>query len=139
MSEFKPSGVTEVVARPQSSASKGKTVEGNKLPPEARKEVETVPQSEKAALEKENVQAQKAENEEDVQQVEAAVAQMQDYMQNMERNLNFQLDDESGLTVIRVYDAETEELIRQIPNEEAVSLAQKLKDEEPLMLFSAKV
>lgn len=73
------------------------------------------------------------------EELEQAVAKLNDYVQNTERKLNFQLDEDAGLTIIRVYDKATDELIRQIPNEEAVSLAQKLNEEEPLLLFSAQV
>lgn len=78
-------------------------------------------------------QASKAE------ELEQAVAKLNDYVQNTERKLNFQVDEDAGLTIIRVYDKTSNELIRQIPNEEAVTLAQKLNQEEPLMLFSAQV
>lgn len=71
--------------------------------------------------------------------LELAVAKLNDYVQQTERKLNFQVDEESGLTVIRVFDKQSDELIRQIPSEEVVSLAQKLNQEEPLMLFSAQV
>ena len=71
--------------------------------------------------------------------VEQAVAKLNDYVQNTERKLEFQVDDDSGETVVRVYDKMSDELIRQIPNEEALELAQKLNQEEPLMLFSAQV
>ncbi len=73
------------------------------------------------------------------EELEQAVATLNDYVQNTERKLSFQLDEEAGLTIIRVYDKQSEELIRQIPGEEAVSLAQKLNQEEPLLLFSAQV
>jgi flagellar protein FlaG len=73
------------------------------------------------------------------EQVEKAVAQLNDYVQNTQRKLEFQMDEESGKTVIRVYDKVSEELIRQMPNEEALELAQRLSQEEPLMLFSAQV
>lgn len=73
------------------------------------------------------------------EELEQAVSKLNDYVQNTERKLNFQLDEDAGLTIIRVYDKATDELIRQIPNEEAVSLAQKLNEEEPLLLFSAQV
>jgi flagellar protein FlaG len=53
--------------------------------------------------------------------------------------LEFKVDESSGETVVRVYRQHSEELIRQIPNEEAVALADKLSSEEPLMLFSAQV
>jgi flagellar protein FlaG len=46
------------------------------------------------------------------------VAQLNDYMQNMNRNLQFSVDDTSGDTVIKVIDSETEEVVRQIPSEE---------------------
>ncbi|MFC3853369.1 flagellar protein FlaG [Salinispirillum marinum] len=71
--------------------------------------------------------------------VSDAVARLQDYVQNTQRSLNFSLDESTGITVISVYDASTQELIRQIPSEEAVSLAQKLNQEEPLALFRAQV
>ena len=67
------------------------------------------------------------------------VAALQDYAQSVERHLNFQLDQDSGVTVIKVFDADSDRLIRQIPSDEVLSLAQKLKLEEPLALFSARV
>jgi flagellar protein FlaG len=55
-----------------------------------------------------------------------AVAQLNSYVQGAERTLEFQVDDDSGQTVVRVYDKVSEELIRQFPNEEALTLAQRL-------------
>ena len=69
----------------------------------------------------------------------AAVDKLNSYVQSVQRTLDFQLDEDSGKTIIRVYDKESEELIRQIPGELAVELAQKLNEEEPLLLFSAQV
>jgi len=136
MSDLK-SSIESDVARPQPWASKGRMNDGKALPAEVGKEIEANLSS---LVEKTQdiVELKKDEQVKD-SQLKEAVTQMQDYMQNLERNLSFQLDEESGITVIRVFDTETEELIRQIPNEEAVSLAQKLNEEEPLMLFSAKV
>jgi flagellar protein FlaG len=92
-------------------------------------------QPKKSAVE-EYQQQQEAKKDEIV---EKAVAKLNDYVQSTERKLEFQVDDESGHTVVKVYDKNSEELIRQIPNEEALELAQKLNQEEPLMLFSAQV
>lgn len=72
-------------------------------------------------------------------QVSDAVSKINQYVQNMERTLEFQVDEDSGRTVIKVFDRESEELIRQIPGELALKLAQKLNDDEPSLLFSAKV
>ena len=83
--------------------------------------------------------AQDEQEERMDEKVERAVAKLNDYVQNTERKLEFQIDEDSGQTVVRVYDKGSEELIRQIPDEEALALAQRLNQEEPLMLFSAQV
>ncbi|MAD45758.1 MAG: flagellar biosynthesis protein FlaG [Oceanospirillaceae bacterium] len=72
-------------------------------------------------------------------EVQEAVSRINEYVQQTERTLDFQLDEDSGRTVIRVYDKSSSELIRQIPSELALELAQKLNDEEPTLLFSAQV
>ena len=72
-------------------------------------------------------------------EVKAAVSRINEYVQQTKRTLDFQLDEDSGKTVIRVYDKSSSELIRQIPSELALELAQKLNDEEPTLLFSAQV
>ncbi|WP_420589828.1 flagellar protein FlaG [Bacterioplanoides sp.] len=73
------------------------------------------------------------------EQLSEAVSKINQYVQNMERTLDFQVDEDSGRTVIKVFDSESEKLIRQIPSELALTLAQKLNDDEPTLLFSAKV
>ncbi len=40
---------------------------------------------------------------------------------SISRSLRFQFDDEANTSVIQVYDRETEQLIRQIPSEEALN------------------
>ncbi|MBU2040013.1 MULTISPECIES: flagellar protein FlaG [unclassified Thalassolituus] len=72
-------------------------------------------------------------------QVREAISRINEYVQQTERTLDFQLDEDSGKTIIRVYDRASSELIRQIPSELALELAQKLNDEEPSLLFSAQV
>jgi flagellar protein FlaG len=72
-------------------------------------------------------------------QLEVAVARLNDYVQSVERDLRFSLDRESGQPVISVFDRKTSELIRQIPPEITLSLAQQLNSDEPLLLFSAQV
>ncbi|KZY33350.1 hypothetical protein A3752_02150 [Oleiphilus sp. HI0081] len=68
-----------------------------------------------------------------------AVTQLNDYVQSVERNLQFNLDDTSGKTIITVVDKDTSEVIRQIPDDVALKLAQDLQQNEPLSLFKAKV
>ena len=83
--------------------------------------------------------AQENRDKRQEEQVEQAVAKLNDYVQQSQRKLEFQVDEDSGQTVVKVYDKSSEELIRQIPNEEALELAQRLNQEEPLTLFSAQV
>lgn len=89
------------------------------------------------------LQAQTAKQESvtkvDPQQVEEAVTRIQEYVQHSERTLDFRLDDNSGQTVIRVYDKQSEELIRQIPGELALKIAEHLSDDEPSLMFRAQV
>ena len=44
-----------------------------------------------------------------------------------QRSLSFSIDDASGRSVIKVVDFETEELIKQIPTEELLKVAQDIK------------
>lgn len=59
--------------------------------------------------------------------LDEALRDLNGYVQNVQRNLQFNIDDDSGQTIIRVVDSETDEVIRQIPSEEVVALARHLK------------
>jgi len=58
-----------------------------------------------------------------------AVSRMSDHVQNIRRGLEFTVDEESDRTVITVYDAESEEVIRQIPSEEFLNLVHRMNAE----------
>ncbi|MFD2111388.1 flagellar protein FlaG [Thiorhodococcus fuscus] len=58
------------------------------------------------------------------EQVTDAVERINEMMQNGKQSLKFQLDDDSGRMVIRVMDAQTDEVIRQIPSEETLKFAE---------------
>ncbi len=66
------------------------------------------------------------EKESSEQALDDAVKQLNSYVQSINRNLEFNIDVDSGKTVVKVIDAETDELIRQIPNEEALNIAKQL-------------
>jgi flagellar protein FlaG len=66
-----------------------------------------------------------------------AVKDINDYVQNVQRDLRFSIDEDSGHTVITVLDSETEEVIRQIPAEEILAIARNLKAMKGL-LFDAQ-
>jgi len=73
------------------------------------------------------------------EEVEGAVTKLNDFVQTVQRNLQFNLDDTSGKTIITVVDKQTSEVVRQIPDDVAIKLAQDLQQPEPLSLFNAKV
>jgi len=56
--------------------------------------------------------------------VEAAAEKIQTFISSMKRDLNIYVDNSTGRSVIRVVDAESSQLIRQIPPEESIRLAQ---------------
>jgi len=51
--------------------------------------------------------------------------------------LQFSIDEDTGKTIIKVMDVHTEEVIRQIPTEEAVKIARTL-DKVQGLLFNGK-
>jgi flagellar protein FlaG len=71
------------------------------------------------------------------EQVEAAVATIQDFVQSVRRSLNFSLEEGSGRVVVKVTDAGSGDVIRQIPSEEALQLAENLSEVRSL-LFKAE-
>jgi flagellar protein FlaG len=70
-------------------------------------------------------------------QVEEAVVTLKAFAQSVSRNLNFTVDDASGQVVVKVTDASSGDVIRQIPSEEALQLAESLSDARSL-LFKAE-
>ena len=51
---------------------------------------------------------------------------LNDFVQSSQRSLRFRVDDSSGRTVITVLNATTDEVIREIPSEEVLRLAEQL-------------
>lgn len=60
-----------------------------------------------------------------------AVDNINNRVQNIQRDLSFSVDDDSGLTVIKVLDRQSGELIRQIPSEEVIAIANVLNEINP--------
>ena len=65
------------------------------------------------------------------------MATIQEFVQSVRRNLNFAVDDGSGRVVVKVTDSGSGDVIRQIPSEEALKLAENLSEVRSL-LFKAE-
>lgn len=82
--------------------------------------------------------AQHVDLKEMQEHVEAAVAQMNEYIQSTQRDLHFSYDKASGETVVKVLDRTTQEVIRQIPDETFLKLAHSKDVDGNFQLFSAQ-
>lgn len=71
------------------------------------------------------------------EELEDLVEDIQEATRVMQRNLNFSVDDSTGVTVIKVTDAQSGDVIRQMPTEEALRLAERL-DEMRSLLFETR-
>ncbi len=69
--------------------------------------------------------------------LEKAVTDIREFVQSTQRNLDFSIDDSTGMVVVKVVATESGEVIRQIPSETALKLAQNLSDASSL-LFDTK-
>lgn len=53
---------------------------------------------------------------------------------DMARNLQFSIDEDTGRTVVKIVDPETQEVIRQIPSEQLLSIAKSLASSTGLLV-----
>lgn len=96
------------------SASTGRSVTG-----EGRKAEVVRPDGEKVTP----VQAEPEE-------IEQAIKEINDYMQLVRRNLEFSVDKDTQRVVVKVIDAESGEVVRQIPPDSVLELAKYLRERE---------
>lgn len=129
MNEVRPIQLNApLVVRAASSQSQ----EVNKELPEGGKDLPVEPKEIPGNLER-------VEKAKDSQlDIEQAVTEINEYVQSVQRDLHFSVDEDSGLTVIRVKDKESGELIRQIPEDIFLNLAQNLKDTDNFNLLDAR-
>ena len=62
------------------------------------------------------------------EQIDAAVAQIANFVKGLGRSLAITVDDRSGNFVVQVQNAQTKEVIRQIPSEEVMRIAAAVED-----------
>ena len=70
----------------------------------------------------------------ELEKLREKVTELNSHMQTIDRNLHFSVDEQSGDTVVRVINAETEELVRQIPSEEVLQARNAINEFKGLLL-----
>ena len=63
------------------------------------------------------------------EELQNVVKRLNEHVQMISRDLQFSVDEQSGRSVIRVVNAETQELVRQIPSEEVLRISQYIKEQ----------
>lgn len=63
-------------------------------------------------------------------QLQQAVSDINAYVQNLQRNLQFKVDTTLGITIISIVDSKTKEVVQQIPSEQVIESAHRLKELE---------
>ena len=87
--------------------------------------------ADQAIVPPQNIVVKKQDVEPSQPELDYAVSKLNEYIQNSRRDLHFSVDKDSGRVIVKVIDSETREVIRQIPSEEVISLAQGLGLKDP--------
>ncbi|MBT1443056.1 flagellar protein FlaG [Shewanella sp. JM162201] len=86
------------------------------------------------ASEKAEAKDREEERQSKQDELNAVAQEMSNMMSVMRKGLDFRVDDKSGEAVVSVMDVESGDIIRQIPSEEALKLAQKMSEVTGLLM-----
>lgn len=64
----------------------------------------------------------------EVPKIESVTKQIDSFLRSIGRTINFRIDPGSGGVIVSVLDSATGEVIRQVPGEDALRLAQRIED-----------
>jgi flagellar protein FlaG len=70
----------------------------------------------------------------DPKEIQAAVAQMNDFAKAMNHRLSFSIDNETHDVIVKVVDAETDKVIRELPPAELQKLHKSIKEAVGLLI-----
>ena len=66
--------------------------------------------------------------------VEQAVKSLNDFTAMVAQDVQFSLDEQSGKTIVKVVDTQTQEVLRQFPSAEALSIARSIDKMQGLLI-----
>ena len=101
------------------SVSKTETTESNDRPTD-------IPKESNLDADVLSTQVQDEANTSSREAVEQAVSKLNDHIQTVKRELQFEVEEDTGRTIITVIDQETNEVIREIPPEQVRDLADSI-------------
>jgi len=64
--------------------------------------------------------------------------QLQEYLRQTGHHLQFTVDKATGMTIVRIYNSASGELVRQVPSEEIVHVAELLRQDSARLALSVK-
>lgn len=59
---------------------------------------------------------------------EKVVSELESFVQNAQRDLDFHVDDKTGRVIVKVIDAVNDQIIRQIPSDEMLVLSRRIQE-----------
>lgn len=68
------------------------------------------------------------------QQVEDAVKSVNEFLKPINDSIQFSIDDDTGISIIKVIDIATKDVIRQFPSEEMLSIAKAIDQMKGLLV-----
>lgn len=68
------------------------------------------------------------------EQLEQAADELNQHVQSLQRDLHFSVDEDTGETIIKVVDSQSQRTIRTIPSDEFLSLSQQLNQSVGILL-----
>jgi flagellar protein FlaG len=63
----------------------------------------------------------------EIHKIESVTRQIDSFLRSMNKSLQFRVDESTGRMIVSICDAETGEVIRQVPGEDALRIAQSLE------------
>ena len=126
---------TKLVSFPQTVKPEAVNTKPLKVEPE---KIDSVSELSTAGGEIPEDKTSKAINEVNAEIFSNIVNDLNSLVQNIQRELNFRVDEGSGETVVTVLDSKTDEVIRQIPADHVLAISENIESLKGI-LFSAEV
>lgn len=70
----------------------------------------------------------------EIRKIESVTRQIDSFLRSIDKSVQFQVDQATGEMIVTIRDDVTGEVIRQVPGEEALRIAQRIEDQLSAML-----